>query len=356
MTSNNPRLFGIKNSNRDFKNYDTWGKNQFNSSFPASLACFMFSRGILPVYLKANKDLKSTVDYISVDKLFGVSPLSDNTFYAFETQYLQYSKNIIGNLPRNDLVIQEMSTGKCISSFEIKLTALPDNATCLMNEEEYGSEIVVRPDTIIYLACSYIKSLNENRDLIRQIFSIGDKIIDWENANEIIRYIKDILDEIKQLSLKIINNQTPIVIQPVWRTEGKSPKLSENCLDIFIWSNVNMLNLFIPSDDQEFISISRHTRTLIWLYKMLYDYMRNGQFNGSEIIDRLSYNTKNDKAFSTNGSRTRVLMESEEIKCPRIKKSEIKRIILGGGQNMLSPERRFDAIIFNSPDLFEEEK
>ena len=26
---------------------------------------------------------------------------------------------------------------------------------------------------------------------------------------------------------------------------------------------------------------------------------------------------------------------------------EIKNIILGGGQNLLSPERRFDAIIFN---------
>ena len=31
---------------------------------------------------------------------------------------------------------------------------------------------------------------------------------------------------------------------------------------------------------------------------------------------------------------------------------KIKNIILGGGQNLLSPERRFDAIIVNSPDLF----
>ena len=355
MMNNKPRLFGIKNSNRDFKNYDTWGKNQFNSSFPASLACFMFSKGIMPVYLKSNNELKSIVDYISVDELFGISPLSDNTFYSFETQFLQYSKYIMGNLPRNDLVIQDIATGKCISSFEIKLTALPDNATCLLNENQYGSEIVIRPDTIIYLACSYIKSLNEDRNLIRKIFSVGERIVDWENANEVVKYINDILNEIKQLSLKVIDNQTPIVIQPIWKTEGKSPKLSDNCLDIFVWSNVNLLNLFIPSDQQEYINISRHTRTLIWLYKMLYDYMQDGQFNGSEIIDRLSYNTKNDKAFSTNGSRTRVLMESDEINCPRIKKTEIKKIILGGGQNMLSPERRFDAIIFNSPDLFEED-
>jgi hypothetical protein len=45
-------------------------------------------------------------------------------------------------------------------------------------------------------------------------------------------------------------------------------------------------------------------------------------------------------------------MKSESLKQPRIKKPEIKRIILGGGQNLLSPERRFDAIIYNSPDIF----
>ena len=39
----------------------------------------------------------------------------------------------------------------------------------------------------------------------------------------------------------------------------------------------------------------------------------------------------------------------------RITKNEIKNIILGGGQNLLSPERRFDAIIYNSPELFAEE-
>ena len=46
-------------------------------------------------------------------------------------------------------------------------------------------------------------------------------------------------------------------------------------------------------------------------------------------------------------------MKSEILKQPRIKKSEIKEIILGGGQNLLSPERRFDAIVYNSPDLFD---
>jgi len=37
-------------------------------------------------------------------------------------------------------------------------------------------------------------------------------------------------------------------------------------------------------------------------------------------------------------------MKSESLRQPRIKKQEIKRIILGRGQNLLSPERRFGSI------------
>lgn len=44
-------------------------------------------------------------------------------------------------------------------------------------------------------------------------------------------------------------------------------------------------------------------------------------------------------------------MACDELAKPRIRRNEIRNIILGGGQNLLSPERRFDAIIYNSPDL-----
>ena len=40
------------------------------------------------------------------------------------------------------------------------------------------------------------------------------------------------------------------------------------------------------------------------------------------------------------------------IRHPRIRRAEISRIILGGGERYLSPERRLDAMIVNSPNLF----
>jgi DNA (cytosine-5)-methyltransferase 1 len=77
----------------------------------------------------------------------------------------------------------------------------------------------------------------------------------------------------------------------------------------------------------------------------------NEIFNHEEIIDNLSYNTKNDKAFASAGNVTNQYMSCPRLESPAISQSEIKNII--GGQNMLSPERRFDAIIYNSPELFQ---
>ena len=85
---------------------------------------------------------------------------------------------------------------------------------------------------------------------------------------------------------------------------------------------------------------------------MLLDFSKNGKINHAKIIDELSFNTKNDKAFAISGKASQPFMACAELTKPRITKDEIKDIILGGGHLLLSPERRFDAIIYNSPNLF----
>ena len=85
---------------------------------------------------------------------------------------------------------------------------------------------------------------------------------------------------------------------------------------------------------------------------MLSEIKENKKFNHRQIVNQLTYNTKNDKAFASSGNITNRYMSCPRLIKPVIKKSEIREIILGGGQNLLSPERRFDAIIFNSPELF----
>ena len=94
-------------------------------------------------------------------------------------------------------------------------------------------------------------------------------------------------------------------------------------------------------------------RSVVWLAKMLYEFALVGKINHKFVIDTLTYNTKNDKAFALSGSNTRPYMICDNLIQPRITKEEIKNIILGEGQNFLSPERRFDAIIFSNPEIFD---
>ena len=353
MSNNNPRLFGIVNSNRDFNLSDTWGKNQFNSSFPAALIAYLYSKGLSCVYLKTDSSNSTYQDKISAEDLFGISPLDSDTFYAFESTYIQYQPFLIGNTPRIDLVIQNKRTGDCLKGLEVKLTALPDNSTCdFVDQSKYSCELVIRPDTISYLACSIVKHYTVEKGDLRSI--IGDfSDIDWEDERCIIESYKRFLQSADNLIKFHYDKQEPLVIEPVWKTNGKSPSLSNNCLDVFVWSNLALIHLFAGFNNGEIRRIGRTERTLIWLMKMLWDYTNNGIINADDIIDKLSYNTKNDKAFSVTGKITHQFLSSPELTTPRITKDEIKNIILGGGQNLLSPERRFDAIIFNSPDLFQ---
>lgn len=353
MEKNEPRLFGLAKSNRDFSDSNTWGKNQFNSSFPASLTCYLHSRRLEAVYLTSSPSLEPSIKHIAIDELFRINPISNNAYFSFESQFLPYQKYVSGNIPRNDLVIIDTEKDTAVSSFEIKLTALPDNSTCELSENEFGAEIVVRPDTMVYLACSIIqKYQNKPRVLLGFLGSVSDKIKDWTQAKYVLPYIGEIKDALRRIVADKADSQRPIIVEPIWKTEGKSPRLSDDCLDVFVWSDFGMMNLFLP-DEIEVQSISRHTRSMIWLYKMLLEYCKKGFFDGSRIIDEMSYNTKNDKAFSSSGRKTHHLMACPELLKPRIKKEEIKNIILGGGQNLLSPERRFDAIIYNSPELFD---
>lgn len=356
MIKNNPGLYGIKYSNRDFSNKNSWGKNQFNSSFPTALSIYLNKKGLDNVYLTLNEELKVVHRKISTQEFFGLDPMSDDIFYSFESAYTPYQQLLVGHLPRVDLVTQRKSNGQSLRPIEIKLTALPDNTTCEFPENRYGTEIVIRPDTIVYLACSIAFNFRDDLDRLRSHFSSKfEDIVDWTEGTEVWGYLSEMIKSIDSITLSILDSQEPILMQPVWKTEGKSPSLDENCLDVFVWSNFAFTQLFLNVARGELSTnnrITRQIRTIIWLFKMLYDFSIYGQFDHAQIIDNLSFNTKNDKAFAASGLVTHSYMNSNELHKPRIGKKEIKDIILGGGQNFLSPERRFDAIIYNSPELF----
>lgn len=282
--------------------------------------------------------------------------MSDNLFFSFESPFIAYEQFLIGHLPRVDLVTQDTSLNKQLRPLEIKLTALPDNSTCNLSADKYGCELVIRPDTIVYLACSIVANFKEQRNLLSDIFNNKyDSLTDWTDGRAVWSYIQPMIADIDKIILSVIDKQEPLVVQPIWKTEGKSPQLTNQCLDVFVWSNFAFTQLFLDvarSDLRENLKITRQIRTIIWLFKMLFDFSKDGQIDHLRIIDELSYNTKNDKAFAVSGKVTHKYMKSDELETPRIHSSKIKEIILWWWHLLLSPERRFDAIIYSSPSLF----
>lgn len=350
-----PGLFGLANSNKDFSDENSWGKNQFNNTFPAGLANYMASRELSPVYIRLNRELATYHEKISVEELYGISPTSAEAYFSFETEFEPYRDLAEGWLPRVDLVVQKRSgdTFEFLKPIEIKLTALPDDQTSDSPENDFGSEIVVRPDTIVYLALGLAHSMKNQREQLKEILApVCGRRIDWTDTSRVEALLPRLVEALNSIILQNLDKETPILIQPVWKTKGKSTVLADNCLDIFVWSNFALTRLFVNqvSDNG---TITRPERSVVWLAKMLYQFATDGRINHQHIIDTYTYGTKNDKAFAIGGMKTREYMRSPELLNPRITRPEIKSIILGGGEKLLSPERRFDGIVQSTIDLFE---
>lgn len=351
-----PALYGISHSNRDFSDPYYWGKNQFNSSFPVALTCFMRDTGIAPVYLRLNNKRKIFHEEIIVDDLFNTNLSNDKLFFSFESRFESFRSFVHDELVPIDLVVKNAKNGQFLRPIEIKLTTLPDNTTESLSENQYGCEIVVRSPTMRYMALSMVNSLQKKLGEIREIFEpVCVKIRGWDNAEEIRNKMPSILEALETFISEYRKFEKPLLMQPVWKTIGKSPILADNCLDIFIWSDFALTRLFMDSAlDNESTKVSRQQRAAVRLARFLFEVSRAGKVYQEPIYDGMSLGSQTDKEFAISGNKTHNYMKCERLTKPIIHKQQIKEIILGGGQKYLSPERRFDAIIYFSTGLFDE--
>lgn len=350
-----PGLFGQKHSSRDYTKAECWGKNQFNSSFPASLVAYMYSKELNPIYIKTNKCNSIVHEEINAVELFGIDPLSEDAYYNFEAGFAPYEKFYQGEREKIDLVMLNHQTDEILSGLEIKLTALPDNTTKSLEESLWGTEIVMRPPTICFLVCSICANYNtpKGKERLRTLLRCVPQINHWEEISEVLPHYSKILASVLTISSDMTNKQKPLVLQPIWKTEGNKMRLKDNCLDVFAWSNLAVIQMCCTENSSNIQKINRFHRTIIWIYKMLLDFVTYDTFDYKRIIRLMSYNLANDKAFALPGTKSHDFLKKDVIVKPRISKYEIKNIILGGGQDLLSPERRFDAVLVNSPDIFE---
>lgn len=285
----------------------------------------------------------------------GIDPLSENAYYDYEAGYFPYEQYYVATKKEKiDLVMIDRALSCPVSGMEVKLTTLPDNTTKDLPDEEYGSEIVVRSPTILFLACSICACFDSTKGkakLHTLLNTIGSEIKNWGDMRQVLPHYPSIERAVLSVSADLTNKQVPLIIQPIWKTDKDMKDLATECLDVFVWSNLSVIQMCMRERSAEG-DISRNQRTIIWLYKMLWDFTQFNRFNYTDIVNTLAYNYKTDKAFAISGKLTNPLMKCGELTRPRISKHEIKHIILGNGQKLLRPERRFDAFLVSHPELF----
>ena len=359
-------LFGLTDKNSSRKGADLWGKNQFNSTFPVALCLKMLDDGVKPVYVKVKKG-KGEIKFHAEDTRLAMSRVIEDpstAYYEFEASFLPYSSYIRekDSLEKTDLVVHKQDKrGKKrpIRALEIKLTVVPDSSTAKLSESDWAPEMVVRPVSSAYAVLSvYAKLLKQSKpDLMASVteaLSSGYKEIrenDWESIAEISENAEYLVKALSEAVMLTSSIQSPFMVQPIWKTEGKSHDLAENCFDVFVWSDVSVIALPLTklkgstgkSDSKE--KVSRSMRDVARHVRALYSLCTAGSMSYDSIYRGMGLGNQSDKSFALSGQNTKHLMQHDRLGKPHYPRSVVNEIILGGGENLLRPERRFDAAL-----------
>ena len=343
-----PGLYGIENSNREGD--DLWGKNQFNSTFPISLCCYMRDHGIPPVYISVDEDGEIGArddDGVSMEDVFGTPRIGADIRFEFETVFEPLGDLLHDALSGVD-VVTRTADGEFCRPLEVKLTVVPDNTTAKQAEEKWCSELVIRPITSAYAAIQLFANLSDTcRTEIRDIIGpVAFAIQDPDNIAEILLNADRIVQAMNEMIAACTDFQQPYLVQPIWKTVGKTAELANPCFDVFAWSNLAILKIPVDSWKGKKNKVTRSLREAVrhlWCFRQL---LTVGKINYNEIYRGIALGNQTDKSFALNGTRTIKYMDHPRLRKPHFSSDILPALILNGGENRLSPERRFDATVF----------
>ena len=189
----------------------------------------------------------------------------------------------------------------------MKLTAVPDSASSPLSDSKQSAEIVVRPIMIEQLALSLVQSFgSEGRDILHDTIHrhlVVSHAALWDDSAWIQSNTLAVVAIINDLVAAGIAVQTPMVLNVIWRTVGTTPQLENHCFDTFVWTDIAFLMLFRSSADPARSEITRPLRALIWLVRMLWDYVQGGRVDSLDPT-ALAYGLQTDKAGSFSGRAT----------------------------------------------------
>lgn len=341
-------LFGILHSNRTVDAH--WGKNCFNSSFPAATANYMLAHDIPALYIKLeniNGKLEVVHSTISLREVFNCEKRNfEDLYYSFESTFKPYQQYSFDAIDGIDLVIKG-TDGAFLAPLEVKLTVLPTSATSRKPEKDWGSELVVRSATTSYCALGMFDSVKHEAKQVREIFEEACSSIQmWDNDYEMTHKMPTLIKAIDEFELKYHEKQKPLLMQTLWKTQGQSPVLADQAFDIVVWSDYAFSRLFLDGSDLPATTMKRGMRASARLARCLWELSKSGKIRMVDIYRQMAFGNQTDKEFAIGGQQWRKYVTADRITNLALHKNVIHDIIEPGYIERLMPERRFDQTLY----------
>lgn len=301
------------------------------------------------IYARLDQNLNVVCDEIPITKLFHCDSGDPKSLeFDFESVFEPYRQYVYDeeSIDGIDLVVKDMN-GKFLSPLEVKLTVFPDNSTCNKEEEYWGSELVIRSATTSYCAFGMYDSIRDKAQDARAIFepSCAD-IGSWTNEYEMSHKTAHLREGLDAFEREFFAYQKPLIMQTLWKTQGKSPLLADKAFDIIVWSDFAFSRLFIDDTMGETSSMTREMRATAKLSLALWELCKAQKIRITDIYRQMTFGNLTDREVSPNGKKWRRYINTDRLQNFSLSKDAVYEIIEEGCIDRLSPERRFDQTLY----------
>lgn len=342
-------LYGIVHFNRSMEQH--WSKNCFNSSFPTAMANYMMAKNLPALYVtlgKMNGRLAVHSTQISIRELFRCGNLTpDSLNFCFESVFEPYQIYSFDKIDGIDLVVKDMR-GTSLVPLEVKLTVLPTSNSSEKPQSQWGCELVVRSATTSYCAFGMFDALKKNHAEIREIFEPAcSSIQSWDNTFEMSHKTGALCEALDKFEENFFANQQPLIMEPIWKTQGQSPLLAEKAFCLVVWSDYAFSRLFIDkakTDGNK--DMTRCMRTAAKLARCLWELGKSGKIHVSDIYRQMAFGNQTDKEFAVQASMWRRYIDVTQLPNFMLERDVLHKIIMDGFIERLRPERRFDQTLY----------
>jgi hypothetical protein len=348
--------FGFSFSLKNIPN--PFAKGRLTNTYPTSALAWMAHRGMQPRFVETTVDGRPQLSIVLRDAATVYGGLDPSSLrYDFEKKFdafsqLQSSQST--KATKCDTVASDPIFGTQIKALENKITVLPDNTTKHLPEDQWGTEIVFRPNTIANSTMQLFLNMSEPaKHRLRELSkTLGlNNIRDWRSEAEVGRHYEAIDAFAIAILQETVPTQSAYMLQAVWSTDGSPFKFTANPCDLLVWTDLSILSAVYRETDASSgnkDSIGRARRAIVRFAVSIDELLCRGFINYDNIYRDIAFTNQNDKELSIVGTRLRQLLGPDAFNNRRITEEDFDEILGEDAAFHITPERRFDACYFIS--------